>query len=237
MDDAPGAPDLILTSSDSVSFYVHSYILLSFSTDAFGLQWPRPSAVPGEQWPPILWVEESASVLNLLLRVVYSLPCSPHATSAEETSDTLDALWKHGFPVQVLAKPNTALYDLMLNHAAVNPIAMYSAAACYKLDDLAVAISGHLLSFDLSELTNELAERMGAVYLRRLVFLLLGRVEALKRVMTAHPKFHEPFPTCGSTEQRKLTRSWALAKANLSWQFRPGALNHTSKVHVAHRFR
>lgn len=67
-----------------------------------------------------------------------------------------------------------------------------------------------------------MAERIGAVYLKRLFFLHFGRAEALKRILLPPPHPHAPTPSCDFSDQKKLTRAWALASAYLAWDTRPG---------------
>jgi hypothetical protein len=69
---------------------------------------------------------------------------------------------------------------------------MYALAAQHKLEQLAIAVSPSLLSFDLATLTDDLVGRMGAVYLKRLVFLHLGRSAALKRLLSPPLKLSHP---------------------------------------------
>ncbi|OBZ76566.1 hypothetical protein A0H81_03701 [Grifola frondosa] len=101
------------------------------------------------------------------------------------------------------------------------PIDVYALAAAHDLYDLAVPVSSHLLAFALPSLTDEHAARMGPLYLRRLFFLHLGRTDALKRILLPPPPPHAPTSTCDFTEQKKLTRAWALASAYLAWDARP----------------
>ncbi|KAJ3546166.1 hypothetical protein NMY22_g2162 [Coprinellus aureogranulatus] len=81
--------------------------------------------------------------------------------------------------------------------------------------------SSHLLGFPLFSLTDEMAERIGPVYLKRLFFLHFGRSDALKRVLLPPPQPHPPTHNCDFNEQKKLTRAWALASAYLAWEARP----------------
>ena len=95
-------------------------------------------------------------------------------------------------------------------------------AAAHDLYELAVPVSSHLLSFALHSLTDELALRIGPVYMKRLFFLHLGRLDALKRLLLPPPHPHPPTAGCDFAEQKRLTRAWALASAYLAWDARPG---------------
>ena len=114
------------------------------------------------------------------------------------------------------------LSTLFLGTAPQVPIEFYALAGAYDLNHLAIPISSFLLSYSLASLTDELAVKMGPLYLKRLFFLHLGRVEALKRLLLPPPQAHGPSANCDFTEQKKLTRAWALASAYLAWDVRPG---------------
>lgn len=99
---------------------------------------------------------------------------------------------------------------------------MYTLAAQHGLEQLAVAVSPFLLSFDLAALTDDFVGRMGAVYLRRLVFLHLGRSAALKRLLSPPLDYHTPDDACGAEEHDALMNAWSVAIAPLAWDARPG---------------
>lgn len=219
----PAAPDLILMSSDNVFFYVHSHRVLPASNNGFDSKWPPASVAGiGEAIPPVVALPEASPVINLMLHVVYNLWCSEYVASNEDVIQTVDALSKYGVSVRAHICPNTPLYDLILSRAPISPIEMYALAANHDLEELATAISSHLLSFDLSGLSDELVERMGAVYLRRLIFLHLGRSEALKRLLLPPSAYHLPTSDCGFKEQGELVSAWSHATAALCWNARPG---------------
>jgi hypothetical protein len=108
-----------------------------------------------------------------------------------------------------------------MSYAPLYPLDLYALAATYDLYDLAVPTSSHLLSLSLASLTDEMAQRIGPVYVKRLFFLHFGRAEALKRLLLPPPHPHAPTPFCDFTDQKKLTRAWALASAYLAWDARP----------------
>ncbi|KAI6047233.1 hypothetical protein EDC04DRAFT_2887043 [Pisolithus marmoratus] len=176
-------PDLVLLSSDSVSFYVHTHILLAASDNNFNsLLPPSPRTDPG----------------RLGLHVARS----------------------------------TSLYNLLLFHAPLYPLELYALAASYDLYDLAVPTSSHLLSFSLSALTDEMVNRIGAKYLKHLFFLHFGRSDALKRLLLPPPHPHPPTATCDFTEQKKLTRAWALTSAYFAWDARPWYVLFTRSIYI-----
>jgi len=110
---------------------------------------------------------------------------------------------------------------MLLSQAPLYPLDVYTVAAKHDLHDLAVSTSPHLLSFQLYTLTDEMAEAMGPKYLRKMFFLHIGRSDALKRLLLQPPHPHAPTPWCDFTDQKTLTRAWALASAYLAWDARP----------------
>lgn len=170
----------------------------------------------------MILVSESSPVLNLVLHCVYGLSCTHFSSSAEDVSACVATIVKYGLPLPAYASPHGPLYNLVLSRAPTAGIQMYTLAAQHKLEQLAVAVSPFLLSFDLATLTDDAAERMGPVYLKRLVFLHLGRVAALKRLLSPPLSYHPPDEACGSREHDALMGAWSLAIASLAWDTRPG---------------
>lgn len=60
------------------------------------------------------------------------------------------------------------------------------------------------------------------MYLKRLMFLHLGRVQALKRLSEIPPEVYSPTETCGYSEKSRLLRAWSLAISSLARDIRPG---------------
>ncbi|KZT13076.1 uncharacterized protein LAESUDRAFT_28651 [Laetiporus sulphureus 93-53] len=228
----PIPPDLIFLSSDAVFFYVHSHQVLGASDNGFrGLLPAKPqshksnSALKAlglsDDLGPIIPVPEPATVLNVVLHTIYAHSCAHYSPALDTLCAAVDALHRYGVPLSRHCAPGTPLYALLLAHAPIAPIEVYSLAAHYDLYELAVPVSSHMLGFQLATLTDEDAERMGSTYLKRLFFLHLGRIDALKRLLLPPPHLHAPTPGCDFVEQKKLTRAWALASAYLAWDARP----------------
>ncbi|KAI0365637.1 hypothetical protein BV20DRAFT_722685 [Pilatotrama ljubarskyi] len=214
-------PDIVIISSDNVYFYVHQHRVLNASTNNMGgLLLFDPAAFP-HGFLPSLRLPESGDVLNVVLHTMYGLSCLHFHPTLETVEAALDALIKYGLPMQTHAAPYQPLHQLILSHAPYRPIETYALAGKHELDDLAVTISGHLLSFDLSRVTDDLATKMGPVYLKRLFLLHQTRLHALKEILLRPPAAHPTTPGCNPTEHGKLTRAWALATAQLVWDATP----------------
>ncbi|TBU32950.1 hypothetical protein BD311DRAFT_803635 [Dichomitus squalens] len=219
----PIPPDLILLSADGVFFYVHTTQVLAVSTNRFNdLVPPKASKAKfRDELGPVVPLPDSATVLNIVLHVVYDISCAHYHPSVDTLTAAVDAMADYGLPPRRHIAPSTPLYSLILGQAPVQPIVIYALAAKHDLYDLAVPVSSHLLSFSLHTLTDEIATRIGPVYMKRLFFLHLGRLDALKRLLLPPPHPHPPTANCDFTEQKKLTRAWALASAYLAWDARP----------------
>ncbi|PIL23419.1 hypothetical protein GSI_14730 [Ganoderma sinense ZZ0214-1] len=219
----PIPTDLIFLSADGVFFYVHTTQILASSTNHFnGLVPPIPS-IPElcNDLGPIVPLPEPATTLNIVLHVVYRVSCANYRPSIDTLIAAIDLMAKYGLPPLRHIAPSTSLYRLVLGQAPMQPVAVYALAAAHDLHDLALPVSSHLLSFTFRALTDDLAIRIGPVYLKRLFFMHLGRLDALKRLLRPAPYPHSPTSTCGFRQQKKLAGAWMLASAALAWDARP----------------
>ncbi|KAJ3785116.1 hypothetical protein GGU11DRAFT_803798 [Lentinula aff. detonsa] len=213
-------PDLALLSSDSVFFYVHSHIILAASDNSFLSLIPTSSSKEHSN-NMVIHVPELSPVLNIILHIIYDKSCSHYSPSLETLSAAVNRLPSYGIDSKSRITPSTPIHTLLLSHAPLSPLEVYTLAAKHDLYDLAVPTSSHLLSFQLSTITDDIAEAIGPKYLRRMFFLHIGRSEALKRILLQPPHPHAPTPWCDFTNQKTLTRAWALASAYLAWDARP----------------
>ncbi|EAU84739.1 hypothetical protein CC1G_00258 [Coprinopsis cinerea okayama7 len=219
----PAQPDVILLSSDGVFFYCHSHVLVACSTNGFAGHLPRPSPpiASSKDVDPFVSLSDHSTIINIILHAVYDMSCAHYSPPFPTLVAAVNRLPFFGISPKLRIAPSTPLFNILLAYAPLFPLDLYALAASYDLYDLAVSTSSHLLSFPLFSLTDEMAEKIGPVYLKRLFFLHFGRSDALKRVLLPPPHPHPPTPWCDLTEQKKLTRAWALASAYLAWDARP----------------
>lgn len=216
-------PDTVLLTTDNVFFYVHSEFLLAVSENRFR-ELLLLSQRPSSDQNPIIHVPENSTVLNIVLHTVYDMSCVQYSPSFAALVTAVNRLPVYGIPPKKRIAPSTPLFSLLLSHASSYPLELYALAASYDLYDVAASTSSLLLSFPLASITDEMAELIGPIYLKRLFFLHFGRSDALKRVLLPPPHPHPPTALCDFTEQKKLTRAWALASAYLAWDARPGKI-------------
>jgi hypothetical protein len=205
--------DCFLVSTDGVVFYVHLHRLLAATQNGFGGLLPGPAGQP-------IAVAEHSSVLNIVLLIIYAASFSQYRPLFDDLCGTVDALAKYGSLQSGALEPGEGLYKALLEHAPLRPLDVYALAGAHALEALAMASSRYLLSLSLPSLTEDISARIGTTYLRRLFFLHLGRVDALKRLLTAGPASHPSTAVCNFGAQQDITRAWALAAAYLSWNAR-----------------
>ncbi|KAF8885163.1 hypothetical protein BD779DRAFT_694346 [Infundibulicybe gibba] len=224
-DGHPPNPDLTFSSSDSVLFYVHSHIIRAASKSAFesALNAPRSNSKYEDS---IISVSEPSVTLNVILHMLYGKSCAQHSPSFEILLTALRHMPRHGIDPKIHITTGTPLFDLLLSFAPLFPLELYTAASQFDLYEVAASTSSHLLSFSLSSITDEMAEQMGAIYLKRLMCLHINRFQALKRGLLTPPHPHPPTEACGFVEQKKLTRAWALVSAYLVWDARLDLSTH-----------
>lgn len=228
----PSPPDIILASSDTVFFYVHVSQLRSASSNNFNDLTQTKRSVdepPGQTVTSDIDVDanvapvtDDSTVLNIILHSVYNISSMQYNPSIDTLVDAVDAMPKYGLSPQTHVSTFRPLFDVLLARAPIRPIDIYALAAAHDLPELATPVSAHLLSFPVYTLSDTLAARIGPLYVKRLFYLHLGRVQALKRLLVAPPHPHPPSEECDFTKQKKLSRAWALASAYLAWDARPG---------------
>lgn len=219
----PGAhsveSDLVLSSSDGVLFYVHAAAIdktsptalssfLSFST----------SGIKGD----IIPIPELATILNIILHTIYQSSCAQNSPTSDDLIEAIDKLPRFSIKPSTLVRPDTPIYQLLLSHAPLRAIEVYTMAAHHDLRELAEAASSHLLAYPMETLSDEMAAKMGPYYLKRLFLLHMNRGEAAKKLLLQPPSFHPATKECSFEDQRKVTRAWALGTTYLAWDVRPG---------------
>ncbi|KAI0685020.1 hypothetical protein BC835DRAFT_1421675 [Cytidiella melzeri] len=234
----PTPSDLIFLSSDAVFFYAHARRVVPASENKFdslipddlvaAATRPGPDSTDGtsanadkDDIGPVIPVRESSEVLNVVLHAIYCMSCVLYNPSVSTLTEAVTAMAKYGVPMHKYLSLSSPLYQHLLSLSPASPMQVYACAAEHGLHELAVQVSSALLAFPLCNISDEDAARMGPVYLKKMFFQHLGRVDALKRLLLPPPEGHEPKPDCGFQEQKKLTRAWALASAYLAWDARP----------------
>jgi len=228
----PGAhgvnPDTIFASSDYVLFYVSSEVLKGVSPNAFRRVFEvnrtrRDPSKPTDSNSPqgIISVPETSGVLNVILHIIYGTSAAQHSPSFETLLTAVDRMPYYDLNPKDFIFPRAPLYELLLTYAPLFPLPLYTLAGHHGLHDMAVATSSHLLSYSLANLQEDVAERMGALYLKKLMCLHMDRFNALKQILLQPPHPHPATRECSFNDQKRLTRAWALVAAYLAWDARP----------------
>ena len=216
-------PDTIISSFDGVLFYVHSPILLKTSPDIF-----RPLLVSSlaellfKSATVTVVVEAPSAELNIILHAVYKTSPAAYSPDIKTIIRAVDRMPTWSIPPNDLLTPSNPLYELLLSYSPLCPLEIYALASHHDLEDMAINVSPHLLSYDLSTITDEMAVRIGPIYLKRLLLLHFNRTRDLKSILLLPPHPHPPLNNCHFEDQKKLTRAWALASAYLIWDARLG---------------
>lgn len=135
----------------------------------------------------------------------------------------LDCLPKYGMSVQFLLVLGSPFGNLILSYARLQPLETYSLVCYHGIEELAVEVSRHLLSVPLYNLTDTQCTRMGPVYLRRLMFLQLGRMERLKILVQELPTSHPSRLSCDEMDQKRLMLArWRAAASEICWDLNAG---------------
>ncbi|TCD64952.1 hypothetical protein EIP91_003410 [Steccherinum ochraceum] len=219
-------PDVVLVSSDHVLFYAHKSHLLASSNNTFNGRLSADStgmvmgSPLGSLW--VVGVSTGSVLFNIVLHAIYGMSCSQFNPPLEALLHAVKSLKTYGVSLAHALGHDTPLYNHIVAESPRRPIEVFLVAAENDLDALAVTSSEYLQSLKLSDITDEMADRMGPRYLRRLTVLHFDRMEYLKQLIMDLPQPHEDTMECGFIEQTKLARAWTLAAASLVWDIRPG---------------
>ncbi|PPQ90285.1 hypothetical protein CVT25_013110 [Psilocybe cyanescens] len=214
------APDTIFASSDNVFFYTIYQTILDAAPDAFRPCLNAPLSHP-QYRTTVIVLDSPSSELNIILHALYKTSPARNSPQFEILVRAIDRMPRYGLSAEHTITPSTPLYELLLAHAPLYPLDSYALAAHHRIAALAATVSAHLLSHDLSTVSDTMAERIGPVYLKRLLLLHSDRFAALKDILLRTPVPHSATRSCGFEDQKKVARAWALVSAYLVWDARP----------------
>lgn len=110
----------------------------------------------------------------------------------------------------------------MTERCALMPLEVYTIAAENDLFELACEASKHLLSFEVSSVTDDIALRLGPMYLCMLFNLVTERTYVLQHLIIQPPAQHGPTALCGSNEYHDLQLEWSKVTSTLILSGSPG---------------
>ncbi|QRV93280.1 hypothetical protein RhiJN_21298 [Ceratobasidium sp. AG-Ba] len=178
--------DLVFLTTDSVFFYAHTSVLLQESCNRFGglipvtvapdddLESLEPGVRQDNGAPEVRLVisDYSSTILEIVLSAIYKTNAEWLDPSSESLQEAITALHALGCDPNNMTSPGSLLFLCSLRAAEREPLIIFAIAAEHRCEDLAVAVS-RLISADLLYgITDELAERMGPIYLKRILCAL-----------------------------------------------------------------
>ncbi|KDQ26066.1 hypothetical protein PLEOSDRAFT_1046286, partial [Pleurotus ostreatus PC15] len=233
-------PDLVLLSADSVFFYVHSSVIRSASNNNLcgfltenSVQGPQGT----DQGIELVVLPDQSEVLNVMLHFIYNISPAHHSPPFDVLSQAVDRL-HNAYGVDTFNYAHDPSFLALLTaHAPLHPIEVYALAASIDLYPLTQTASLYLHGLDLCptdaedaigglRLIPEMGQKMGGVYLMRLIAMHKRRLEALRTAVCTAPEGHMlDHPSedqCSTEDQASLKRAWALAAAYLVCTAGPG---------------
>lgn len=164
-------------------------------------------------------------VLNVVLHIIYGRSCRPYNPSGAALLDAVDTLVAHGVAVQTHIVAENPIFELFLAAARSDPLPFYACAGQHRIESLAVPISALLLGHRVYDFPDAMVERMGPVYLKRLVGLQQRRLEILRSLLIQPPEIeivHDPTSDCDQEEQQAVVRAWMFMSTYLIVEARAG---------------
>jgi len=141
--------------------------------------------------------------------------CGP---STESLGQLFTTLLKYGYALDTVISPSSDPFAYLLLLADEKPLQIYSLAAHYSFEALAVPASTKALRIGLSDVDEPLAITMGALYLLRLMHLHLFRLNRLKSLLLSPPAMHNDTDTCKLHDRLSVQRAFGLTAGYLAWE-------------------
>lgn len=227
----PGArsleSDITVSSCDGVLFYLHSAIIAEVSPPLVGNLFRLAPLRGGHvSDATVIPLPLSAITLTIIFHTIYGSSCAPHSPTTADLVAAVDTMPCLGVIPSDLIKPCTPLYTLLLSHAPLSPMDVYSLAAHHHLTELAKQVSSHLLAYPIETIDDDLTKRIGVYHLKRLFVLIMTRDREAKEILKQPPGLHLATKTCRLENQRRVTRAWAIGSTQLAWDKIPDLSTH-----------
>ncbi|KAK0217111.1 hypothetical protein IW262DRAFT_171119 [Armillaria fumosa] len=200
-------PDTQLISSDSVLFEVRYNEVVTASTNGFNKYLDHHA--------PRVSIPETSEMLNIILHAIHRMSCFQFRHSIDTLMAAVNLFPRYGLEPKDFVSPSSPLFKDIRYKMPLSPLKVYVVASRHDLADLAATASSHLLSFKITTMSNEMAQLINPIYLKRLFDLQTTRINTLKRALSIPPPHHPATSACDFIAQRSLTRAWAFCAAYL----------------------
>lgn len=157
-------------------------------------------------------------------------PCERYGPTVQTISQALRSLQAYGLSTPSLYHD---IWAVLLRQAPHSPHRVYALGAAHAMDSLCTLASQYTLATPLTELGEAEATAMGAIYLRRFVFLHLGREEALRRTIRTPPPSHEDTETCSNDARMAIRQGWLATVGRILTGVQP---QNTESAHLISQF-
>ncbi|KAF7797131.1 hypothetical protein EIP86_008323 [Pleurotus ostreatoroseus] len=218
-------PDIFILSSDAVYFSVHSQRVYLASANRFEGRIPEqrgPRAITSNTGPIVVALPEPAVVVQIMLYAIYGTSYGNQQPGFDAIAQTVEAMKKYWIHLHAYLQKGAPLFALYLGQAPLRPLEAFTIAAENELEALAVDVSPYVMPINPEDIPDDLAIRMGPLYLKRLWGLRCTRRETMRNIAKTGPYPHAPSRRCSQADRLGLTRAWSLAGGQLIWDFRPG---------------
>ncbi|KAG2011358.1 hypothetical protein CC2G_011487 [Coprinopsis cinerea AmutBmut pab1-1] len=222
--------NIVFKTSDSVLFYLNIPAMQRLSHTAFNSLIPPNTTTSSSEEDQAIDVPESSAVFDVLAHALYDISCAAHTHPLEVILSAIDRMSLYSITPTHLIFPGSHLYQLLLNHASTSPLQIYALAGQHGIHELAVHSSQYSMLYPISAMTDDLACRTGAVYLKKLLVLHTFRHDTFKRIISRPLELHPSSSDCDPHERAELEYAWVVATTGLF--SRKGSVAGTSSSQV-----
>ncbi|KAG2011314.1 hypothetical protein CC2G_011452 [Coprinopsis cinerea AmutBmut pab1-1] len=202
--------DVIFKTSDSVLLYVQSSTMRRMDPRVFQSLLPVVSTQDDKEIG-VIDIPERREVLEIIIHALYDRAWLSDGGSLDHLEEALDLMSTYTVRPSLHIGASSHMHGILLQHAALSPFRVYALAARHGLQDLAVRSSTYTLVESLEALTDDLASRMGAVYLRKILCLHMERRNVIKALLAQKPSPHQASTSCTQVDRENLGFAWVLA--------------------------
>jgi len=136
---------------------------------------------------------------------------------------TFGALTKYGCRLSDCILSDSEIFVDLVSHAGdpnIDPLEVYSLAASYGFEELAVKCSYHALRVPMADIDEPSSITMGPLYLLRLSRLREHREATLRQLLLKPPELlhDDSTPSCDRKMKINVTQAYSLVAGYLAWE-------------------
>ncbi len=167
-----------------------------------------------------LTINEDYDVMHVILDAIYAaFPMYAFTSEGGRYQDStimelplliraMERMIVYGVQPGDFVRSSSLLYKCLFKHIPLHPLDIFTFAAHYKIEALAVQTSSHLLSLNFGTVSSQNRQEIGPEYYDRLLSLHQDRLKSLKLISNDPPLGHPFTLLCTDSDQDDMVKLW-----------------------------